>query len=162
MKPGVDDGDIISYEVFDINKWDSCKTLYYKISILQKRMLKDNIPKLIKNNFQKTPQEGEPTFYPKRTPEDGKINWKKSDLELYDFIRAITKPYPGAFTFNDKSRINIWKAQPFDSKIIYAQNQIGEIVEKFSSGDFIVKCAKGSLLVTEYEGDVSLGNIFSN
>ena len=162
MTPGIDDGDILDYQTFDINKWDTCRTLYYKISIVQKQKLLELIPKLIKNEFKRIPQTGEPTFYPKRTPEDGLINWNQTSEKLYDFIRAITKPYPGAFTYLDNKKIKIWKAQPFDNKITYDQNEIGQIVEIFSSGDFVVNCYTGSLLVTEYDGTVSISKIFTS
>ena len=36
MTPGIDDGDVITHEIFDINQWDTCQTIYYKISIIQK------------------------------------------------------------------------------------------------------------------------------
>ena len=62
----------------------------------------------------------------------------------------------------DGKKVTIWKAQPFDSQILYDENQIGEIVEIFPSGDFVVKCQTKSLLVTEYEGKISIGKIFSN
>ena len=162
MTPGIDDGDILDFQTFDINKWDTCRTVYYKISVVQKRKLVELIPKIIKNEFKRIPQTGEPTFYPKRTPEDGLINWNQTSEKLFDFIRAITKPYPGAFTHINEKKITIWNAQPFDSQITYDENQIGEIVEKFFSGDFIVKCQEGSLLVTEYEGAVSIGKIFTS
>ena len=162
MTPGIDDGDILDYQTFDINKWDTCRTLYYKISIVQKQKLLELIPKLIKNEFKRIPQTGEPTFYPKRTPDDGLINWNQTSEKLYDFIRAITKPYPGAFSYLDNKKIKIWKAQPFDNKITYDQNKIGQIVEIFSSGDFVVNCYTGSLLVTEYDGTVSISKIFTS
>ena len=162
MTPGIDDGDILDFQTFDINKWDTCRTVYYKISVVQKRKLLELIPKLIKNKFKRIPQTGEPTFYPKRTPQDGLINWNQNSEKLFDFIRAITKPYPGAFSHINKKKITIWNAQPFDTQITYDKNQIGEIVEKFFSGDFIVKCQEGSLLVTEYEGAVSIGKIFTS
>ena len=162
MTPGIDDGDILDFQTFDINKWDTCRTLYYKISIVQKQKLLELIPKLIKNEFKRIPQTGKPTFYPKRTPDDGLINWNQTSEKLYDFIRAITKPYPGAFTYLDNKKIKIWKAQPFDNKITYDQNEIGQIVEIFSSGDFVVNCCTGSLLVTEYDGTVSISKIFTS
>ena len=162
MTPGIDDGDILDFQTFDINKWDTCRTVYYKISVVQKRKLLELIPKIIKNEFKRIPQTGEPTFYPKRTPDDGLINWNQTSEKLYDFIRAITKPYPGAFSYLDNKKIKIWKAQPFDNKITYDQNKVGQIVEIFSSGDFVVNCYTGSLLVTEYDGTVSLSKIFTS
>jgi len=161
MTPGVDDGDVLEHEIFDITQWDTCQTIYYKISIIQKRILERLIPKLISHNFKKTPQTGEPTFYPKRTPDDGLIDWSKTVIEIYNFVRALTKPYPGAFSYKNKNRINIWNSQPFDTKITY-DSPIGKVVEKFSTGDFVVKCKDGLLLVTNYDGEVDVGDLLNS
>jgi methionyl-tRNA formyltransferase len=161
MTPGIDDGDIVDYKMCDINEWDTCKTLYYKIAILQKTMLKDQIPKLLSNNFTRIPQKGESTFYPKRNPEDGLIDWNKTVFEIYDFVRALTKPYPGAFGYIGDNPIYLWKAQPFDTRLHYPHAQKGEIVEKFINGDFVVNCRSGLLLVTEYSGEIEIGQIFT-
>ena len=157
MTPGIDDGDVITHEIFDINQWDTCQTIYYKISIIQKRILAEIIPKLVSNNFKRIPQTGEPSYYEKRTPDDGLIDWSKSVHEIYNFVRALTRPYPGAFTFLNGQRLNIWKSQPFDSKIKYGSKN-GQIVEKFSTGDFVVNCKDGLLLITDYEGKINVGD----
>lgn len=162
MTPGIDDGDIVDYDMCDINEWDTCRTLYYKISILQKTMLKKLIPKLASGNFIRIPQKGESTFYPKRNPEDGLINWNKTVFEIYDFIRALTKPYPGAFSDIEGNPIYMWKAQPFDTRLHYPYAQKGEIVEKFPNGDFLINCKSGLLLVTEYDGQINQGKVFTS
>ena len=82
-------------------------------------------------------------------------------IEIYNLIRAVTRPYPGAFSFNKNQKLSIWNAQPFDTKIIY-QSQPGEIVEKFSTGDFVVNCIDGLLLITDYDGEVNVGDILNS
>ena len=119
LTPGVDDGDIIYHETFDINEWDTCKTIYYKTSIVMKKSLLKLIPNILSNDFSHIPQSGEPSFYPKRTPEDGLIDWDKPLKEIHNFMKALTKPYPGAFSFIGKQKIMIWEAQPFDTKISF-------------------------------------------
>ena len=146
IKSGIDDGDIIDYTNVNINQWDTCKTLYYKVSIIVKKMYLENIPKILNNNLKPIKQKGEPTFYKKREPEDGKIDWKKSVKEIYNLIRGVTEPYPGAFTFLGPKKIYIWEAYPFDNNIIYEDKKYGEIVEIFEK-DFIVNCSDGLLLV---------------
>ena len=54
----------------------------------------------------------------------------------------------------------IWKAQPFDTKIIFPNAKLCQVVEKFPTDDFVVKCNDGSLLITDYEGKVSKGDFF--
>ena len=159
LTPGIDDGDILEHQTFDINEWDTCETVYYKISLVMKQSLLNLIPNILTNNFSRIPQKGEPTFYPKRTPEDGLIDWNKSCNKIHNLIKALTKPYPGAFSFINEQKIMIWKAQPFDTKIIFPNTKLGEIVEKFSTDDFVVKCNDGTLLVTDYDGVVNKGEI---
>ena len=161
LTPEIDDGDIVYHETFDINEWDTCKTIYYKTSIVMKRSLLKLIPSIFSNNFSRIPQSGEPSFYTKRTPEDGLIDWNKPLKEIHDFVKALTKPYPGAFSFIDKQKIMIWEAQPFDRKITFSNTKLGEIVEKFSTGDFVVKCNDGTLLITDYEGVINKGEFLS-
>jgi methionyl-tRNA formyltransferase len=76
-------------------------------------------------------------------------------------VKALTKPYPGAFSFIGKQKIMIWEAQPFDTKISFSNVRLGAIVEKFSTGDFVVKCKDGVLLITGYEGLVNKGELLS-
>lgn len=151
IKPGIDDGDVFHHEIFDINEWDDCNTLYYKNIILSRQVLMKQIPLLLAGDYKVIPQEGEPTYYPKRTPEDGIIDWSKDVFEIYNFIRAQTKPFPGAFSFLEGKKITLWKAQPFDTRIEFPGAQNGEITEVFLNGQFIIRCKGGSLLVTDWE-----------
>ena len=163
MKPGVDDGDVFHYEIFDINKWDTCKTLYYKNAMISKRVLKDWIPKLLKGDYKLFEQSGEPTYYPKRTVEDGRIDWKINTVfQIYDFVRALTRPYPGAFAFINKARIQIWQAQVFDTRITFNEKHLGEVIEVFDEDKvFVVNCNSGLLLVTDFDhsGRIKVGDI---
>ena len=93
---------------------------------------------------------------------DGLIDWDKPLKEIHNFMKALTKPYPGAFSFIGKQKIMIWEAQPFDTKITFSDSCYGEVVEKFSSGDLVIRCMDGLLLITNYEGNVESGDTFSN
>jgi methionyl-tRNA formyltransferase len=151
LNSGVDSGDIIDIEDFDINDFDTCKTIYYKISILSRKMIINNLDNIFNATLDIKKQVGKETHYPKRTQDDGIIDWSnKTVFYLHNFIRALTQPYPGAFTYYNDIKILIWKAQVFDTRIIYYGKEEGEIVEVFDSGDFIVNCNSGLLLVTEY------------
>ncbi len=165
IKPGVDDGDVFHYEIFDINEWDDCNTLYLKNVLVSRQVILQYAGKLLQGDYHVIPQEGEPSYYPKRTADDGLIDWNKNLFEIHDFIRAITRPFPGAFSYLPGGKWIIWKAQPFDTKIQFPGAVAGEIVEVFGNGQFLVYCTGGSLLVTGYQaenGQPATGMKFTN
>ena len=163
MKPGIDDGEIFHYEMVDINQWDDCATLYLKNTIVTAMVFKKHIPILLSGNFATYPQVGHPHYYEKRTVEDGIIDWKRDVFEIYNLIRAVTRPYPGSFSHINGQKITIWKAQPFDTRMDSIDMQCGEIIwVEWDQKKFIVKCLGGTLLVNEYEGssEIQVGDVF--
>ncbi|UCE62438.1 MAG: hypothetical protein JSU63_09995, partial [Phycisphaerales bacterium] len=61
----------------------------------------------------RTPQNhNEATYYPKRTPADGLIDWLQPTDAIYRLIRAVGRPYPGAFSFCEGTKVTIWRGQP--------------------------------------------------
>ena len=78
------------------------------------------------------------TFFAKRTPNDGKINLSDSIQSIYNLIRGVTKPFPGAFLYKNKSKVIIWEAYPFDKYLDFDEYNLGEIIQVI--GDkFILK-----------------------
>lgn len=151
IKPGVDDGDVLDIGDFDINEFDDIDTLYMKLSIVNLRMHIDVISKLKAGSIVALPQIGEPTYFPKRSEADGEVDWNKLDChEVYNFVRAQTRPYPGAFAWLDSKWVRIWKCQPFDTRITYPDHPIGAVVQRFTRG-LVVNCRGGLLLITDWE-----------
>jgi methionyl-tRNA formyltransferase len=162
IKPGIDDGDIFAIHTVDVNEWDDCKTLYYKNSIITKRVLVEQLPHLMDGTIKIWPQTGIPTYYPKRVEGDGLINWDKTVFEIYNFIRALTKPYPGAFSYINNNKVKIWRAQVFDTQILYPKAVIGEVVEVFGDKEFLINCNSGLLLVNDSDHTPSKGEKFNS
>lgn len=163
-KPGVDDGDIVGVQTFDINDYDTCKTLHYKNTTSMLKLAARHLPEIIAGTaIYKKQDEGTPTFYPKRTAEDGVIYWSDSTRALYNLVRGVTDPFPGAFTYLGGQKIMIWRAQPFDTRLAW-DAPAGTIVAVFEGGDFVVKTGDGTLLVTSCEGagfgDSDVGRVF--
>ncbi|MDO8873702.1 MAG: formyltransferase family protein [Methanoregula sp.] len=151
IKPGVDDGDIIDTEMFDINDFDDIRTLYMKNVIVTKRMLIRSLPKIIDGTISVKKQDGIPSYYKKRSPADGLINWENMDVwQIYNFVRAQTRPYPGAYGYINEKCIKIWRCQVFDTRINYSDAKYGECVESFDN-NLIINCRGGLLLIEDYE-----------
>lgn len=160
-KPGVDDGDVVGYQAFDITEHDTALTLHYKNTVSMIKLAGAMVPRLMEGgvSFESQREEGA-TYYPKRSPEDGLIFWEDATLDVYNLIRAVTRPFAGAFTFLDDdpgARITIWRAIPFDGQIRYDDAAPGEIVEVFAEGHFVVKTGTTTLLVLESEGVLPSG-----
>jgi methionyl-tRNA formyltransferase len=101
MTDGIDDGDIILQEKVKILATDTAKTLKEKIDPLGLDLLK-RIKYLIEKGQElpRTPQnQSKSGYYRRRHPEDGLIDWTKSDREIFNLIRALVTPWPGAFYY---------------------------------------------------------------
>lgn len=165
--PGVDSGDVVDTFKFQITDRDTAETMHFKNTLAMKYLVERNIDKLVRNDFQLTKQDDSitPTYYPKRSPEDGLIDWEQDVEVLARFIRAVTRPFNGAFTFSGDQQISIWDAHVFDVHDFgYEKWNAGTVVAVFESGKFLVKCFGGLLLVTAYDAPfaVQKGMQFGN
>lgn len=106
----LDAGDIYASKTFRLTKRDDIKTVHKKANLFFPKMTMDVINKIY-FGIKPLPQKriGEKT-YRQRSENDGLIDWKKLNAEeVFNFVRAITKPYPGAFYFNEKkNKIKIY------------------------------------------------------
>ncbi len=148
---GVDDGKIVAVDTVKVSPLDTCHTLYLKQTLCIANMITDCI---IHNDFSGSKQCGVSSYYPKRTETDGKIDWYDTSEDIYNHVRSVTKPFPGAFSYlKSGQKITIWEAIPF-SVPITPTGIVGRIVEMFHDGSFLVSSGGYShLLVKEYEGE---------
>lgn len=51
------------------------------------------------------------TSFPRRTPDDGRISWQASARAVHNLVRAVTAPYPGAFSFLGDTPVHVWRTQ---------------------------------------------------
>jgi len=150
-KAGADDGDIVEACEFELFPWDTIHTAHLKYTAAFCRMLEEHLPSILGGTPRLIRQSGEPTYYPKRTPEDGLIDWSKPADEIYNLIRGVTKPYPGAFYYEGDKKVMVWDGIPWSYKLDYPKAKAGEVVEEFYNGWYVVKCGEGSLLIKEWE-----------
>jgi methionyl-tRNA formyltransferase len=113
-----DAGDIVGQKPVVIDVSDTAKTLYDKLCLTAKELLDEVLPLIKRGQIPRQKQDLKAgSYYGGRHPEDGRIDWKKSADEIYNLIRAVTEPYPGAFAFLDNDeKIIIWWAEPIVSK----------------------------------------------
>jgi methionyl-tRNA formyltransferase len=117
FKSGVDNGDLIGQKKIKINDIDTIKEIINKASKSSIQLLEEMIPKIKNNTAPRIKQnENDATYFPQRSPTDGKIDWSWNSKKIKDFIRAQTKPYPGAFTKIQNKKIIIWDADIIETK----------------------------------------------
>lgn len=153
--PGVDDGPIAGVQTFQITEHDTALTLHHKNMLAMLTLCQRMVPSLLDGSSTLTEQPKEGVcHYPKRSAEDGLIHWELSTPDIHRLIRAVTRPFPGAFTYLDtpEAKLTIWQAIPFDQHLLYPDAQPGEIVEVFIDNTFLVRTGDTSLLVQDYKG----------
>lgn len=170
-KPGVDDGDIVGYQTFDITPWDDCLTLHLKNLLAMLSLCEKYLPDILLKKVSTFPQKNTaPSYFPKRSEEDGVINWELSSKDIHNLIRSVTQPFPGAFTFlhteDSIPKITIWEAIPFDTHLNWYHANAGEILFVFEQKMFLVKTGDTTLLVKKYDGyhitSADIGKVFHN
>jgi len=118
ISEGTDNGAILDQQKFSIIDEDDAESIYNKVSELAKGMIIKNLELIQGGIIKKLEQDVNKfiEYWPKRSPEDGKIEWSQPGRIILRLIRASTKPYPGGFTFFKTSKLIIWKAEYIDEK----------------------------------------------
>ena len=112
LEPEADTGDVVAQRAIPITDEDDCNTLYQKVGQTEVEMLEEVLPQLQRGIVPRSKQDNSiATVMPKRRPEDGLVDWSRTTRELYNWVRALTEPYPGAFTFVNGEKVLLWKAQ---------------------------------------------------
>lgn len=155
----VDSGPILDQTTFCITPYDTCATLYERVAESNREMLLRLVSRLLAGerfDGARQPDAGEPAL-PRRRPSDGLIDWRSDARRVYDFVRALTRPYPGAFSFLDGHRWTIWSAAllPIAAP---AGAEPGQVVGPVLSPAFgacgqVVACGRGTIIVLEAEAD---------
>jgi methionyl-tRNA formyltransferase len=111
LEPGADEGDIVAQRRIPITDDDDCGTLYDKVGASEVDMLAEVLPRIAAGSVPRRKQDSaDATVMPRRRPEDGGIDWALPARRVFNWVRALTHPYPGAFCHLGGRRLWIWKA----------------------------------------------------
>jgi methionyl-tRNA formyltransferase len=107
---GCDTGPIIIQQEVEIIEDDTGQNILEKYKYLYPVLVKEVLSKVERNNIELTIQdETKATFFDKRTPIDGMIDWSWQIIRINNWVRAQSHPYPGAFTFYEGEKIIVDK-----------------------------------------------------
>ena len=147
-----DTGGIIDQMEVDIDYFDTGAMLLQKYVNQYWPFVENIVLKLKNDDYVIVEQdESKATFFGKRTPQDGHINWNWQKERIYNWVRAQASPYPGAFTYYKGEKIIINSI--FFSDFGFTETmQNGQIL---GMNPFLVKTPNGVIGIASFEGNVS-------
>jgi methionyl-tRNA formyltransferase len=152
-----DSGAIVGQVTLDIARDETATTLFARIADAHVELTRELLPQLLAGTAPRIPQDpSRASAWPRRTPADGIIDWETRAPHLYDWVRAQTRPYPGAFTFLGDEKVIVWSARPVD---LADAAPAGTVVD-IGTGGPVVACGEGGLVLEEIQtsaGDLTIG-----
>lgn len=150
----VDAGEIIAQTPVPIEEDDTVATLYQKINQVTVAMVREMIPRMRHGTAPRVAQdESQATYVPPRKPEDGAIDWSWSSRAIYNWVRAQTRPYPGASATLCGHRVIVWAAQLMTSVSSATPGTPGQAIAVHPGKGLEIRTGDGSILVAAVELD---------
>lgn len=144
-----DAGAIVDQEGVDLGPRDTAAEAYRKVLPCARRVLARQLDALLAGTARETPQdEAQATYFGGRRPEDGRIAWTQTSTQIFNLIRAVTEPYPGAFTDVAGARLMVWWAEPHPVATRGRRAVPGEVL---SVAPLVVATGDGALELTRTE-----------
>ncbi len=156
-----DSPNVFATEMFSITPHDDIRTAQYKNMICSKNLIRKLIRAYEEKNIViRTESKDFDSWYNKRTAADGKIDFHQRTREIYNLIRGVAAPFPGAYALLGEEKVIIWEAHPFDEMMDFSGYAPGEVVDIFD-GKLVIRTVDGSLLIDKYESEkeVVVGDI---
>ncbi|MDB5807411.1 MAG: putative transformylase [Betaproteobacteria bacterium] len=110
MNEKPDNGAIVSQQAVPILINDTAQEVFDKVTVAAEMALHKVLPALIVGRAPHLGQDlSQGAYFGGRKPEDGRIDWNWPALRIHNFVRALTRPYPGAFADVGERRIILWR-----------------------------------------------------
>ncbi|HVU25369.1 MAG TPA: formyltransferase [Opitutus sp.] len=149
MVKSADAGAIVDQEGVEIGPRDTAEQAFRKVLPCARRILARQIDALLAGTATESPQdESQATYFGGRKPEDGRIDWTQSSRQIFNLVRAVADPYPGAFTEVGAARLMVWWAEPESPAALGKRGQPGEVL---SVAPLVVATGDGAIELTKVE-----------
>lgn len=163
LSEGMDDGELVDQRLFELGINEDVSSALDKANQLVMSMLDDFIPRWQAGDVSLKPQpDMTPSYCGLRQPEDGQIDWRADAEIVHNFIRAQTRPYPGAFSrLKDGRVVRFWRSE-MEARTFFGVP--GAVVD-VAPDCVTVACGSGAIKIRELEidggGDVAAGPVRS-
>lgn len=156
-----DSPNIFATEMFSITPHDDIRTAQYKNMICSKNLIRRLLKAYEEDAIViRTESKDYDSWYQKRTAADGKIDFRGRTRDIYNLIRGVAAPFPGAYAMIGEEKVIVWEAHPFDEMIDFSAYAPGEVIDVFD-GKPVVRTVDGSLLIDRYESgrEIAVGDL---
>lgn len=153
MVARADAGDIVAQRAVAIDDDDTALTLYRKLVPAGAALVREYHPLIVAGCAPRRPQDlSAGSYYGRRRPEDGRIDWYWPARRIFNLARAVTHPYPGAFCFLDGRKLVVWQARVASET--GGRGEPGAILGQLDGGGVEVAAGEGSVAVlrVQFEG----------
>ena len=137
LVPGLDAGGILYQRLVPILDGDTVTDLYERLNELQRRALADAVQRRLGGDEGAPQDEARASYGCTRLPEDGEIDWSAPTLAIDRLVRALTDPYPGAYTYLGTDRLWIQRALPLADPPRYEGRVPGRVVNLSKAQGFV-------------------------
>ncbi|MFH0727169.1 MAG: bifunctional UDP-4-amino-4-deoxy-L-arabinose formyltransferase/UDP-glucuronic acid oxidase ArnA [Pseudomonadota bacterium] len=142
MTPRPDDGDIVGQKRVTIDDTDTAHSLHGKLKAAAARLMDELLPLLKELTAGRIPQDSAlASYFGGRRPADGEIDWHRNAAVIRNLVRAVTRPYPGAFSFLGTRKCLLWDVHIDETLKAAAPGTV------LSVDPLIIACAEGSVRV---------------
>ena len=139
MVKEMDAGDMIARRAIPIEETDNVGTMFEKLALVGRDLLLESLPSYLAGDLKPVPQDkNQVTFSPNISPEEERIDWTKTNRQLFNQIRGMY-PWPVAHTLLNGERFKIYEATPVEGA-----GQPGEILA-IGKKELIVAAGEGAL-----------------
>ena len=116
VSESMDGGDIVAQRRVPIRSHDTAPEVYERVCQATVDMILETYPSLVNGTAISLPQSlTAGSLACSRTPLDGMIEWTMSTKAIYDLVRGLAYPYPGAYTVFNGKKLTIWRAEPVET-----------------------------------------------
>lgn len=142
----IDAGDVVRECSYPINQDDTIADVRNRTLDLFPEMLLQAVEEIENGTVDsRSISVSEGTYWGSRKPQDGRIRWTQmTEKNIYDFVRALTHPYPGSFTTLNDERLYVWEASRLDNIVKHTPGRV-----MMTHGEGRVVAAKDRGLVLE-------------
>lgn len=155
LDEGVDSGDLLSQQEVSIHWEDDARNLYDRILDVAEEQVAVFTPKLAEREHRREPQDDRlANYWRKRSRKDMEVDWRMSSDSIYNLVRALARPYPGAHCTVDGADVKLWSVEVVDDEFEDVRHiEPGKVLAAHPDG-IAVKCGEGVVAIREHEFDV--------